>query len=98
MPPFRSASVVPLRRLPPHLSEFTYRIPAELPHITEGSVVRVPFKHSIITGVVVRVRDEDQFDAEVKDIASAVPLFCTKQQLAIARRLSDLYVQSLGIV
>lgn len=94
-----TASVVPLRRLPPHLSEFTYRVPGDLiPQVAVGSVVRVPFKRSLIHGVVVSVGPEADAEQPLKDVVAVTPLSMTPTQLSIAAYLSGLYGLSLGVV
>ncbi|MBI4091102.1 MAG: hypothetical protein HY422_03685 [Candidatus Komeilibacteria bacterium] len=91
--------MVPLRRLPPHLSEFTYRIPEKLAqHVAAGSVVRVQFKNSLIHGIVVALHDEQESPQSSKDIVAVAPISLTQTQLVLARHLAELYVQSLGVI
>lgn len=96
---YTTASVVPLRRLPPHLSEFTYRVPESLiSQVAVGSVVRVSFKQSLIHGVVVSLNSEYEAPQPLKDIVAVSSVAMTSTQLAIAMYLSELYAQSLGVI
>ncbi len=95
--PVRFASVVPLRKLPKALGEFTYRIPPTL-HCEVGDLVRVPFQQHTEVGVVTALHDTAGGQKKIKDILAKTPLSLTKEQLKIAALLARYYYQSLATV
>ena len=89
----RFAAVVPLRKLPPNRSRFTYRIPDELAvNIIVGSFVRIPFMRSIVDGVVLDIAADPYMEA--KDIAHAYGTGLTAMQVALVKHLAQQYYQS----
>ena len=99
MPKHALASIVPLRRLPSQLREFTYRVPENLTSsIGVGSLVRIPFKQSLIAGVVTQLSHVTTKDSRLKVISASTPIVLTKAQLALAKYLADFYYQSPAVI
>ncbi|OGY91881.1 MAG: hypothetical protein A3B31_01260 [Candidatus Komeilibacteria bacterium RIFCSPLOWO2_01_FULL_53_11] len=93
------AEVVPLRRLPVQLDFFSYRIPATLAkRVHEGSVVRVPFKNSLIEGVVTSLVATGATSKKLKDVQSVSDIVLTEQQLTLAMWLAEYYCISRASV
>ncbi len=62
------ARVVPLRRTPPGVEAFDYRIPDSM-SCTPGTCVLVPFRSSLIPAVVIELLVTSPYAARAKDIA-----------------------------
>jgi len=77
------ASVIPIKRMPRHLSPFDYRVPDTLEgKILVGQLVRIPLRKSIEFGLVFSIKNTDTQEGGVKDIDSLVheePLVSGKQ-------------------
>ncbi|MFH0873690.1 MAG: hypothetical protein V1846_02505 [Candidatus Komeilibacteria bacterium] len=85
------ARIAPLRRLPANLDYFDYSIPDSLlPDIRPGSVVRIPFRHQHLTGVVLDiVPTSDQ--THLEPITALTPTELTRQQIELLKYLAVLY-------
>ena len=94
------ASIIPIKRLPRHLSTFDYSVPPELEkEIRPGQLVIVPFRKSTLHGLVLSTRDNDTKE-ELKPLESIVikqPLV-SLPYLQFLERLAALYHVSLGTI
>ncbi len=83
---------------------FTYRVPAELSHLSAGWRVFVPFGGRKVEGFILSVQEQDEakMDAgllkKLKDIQGAVDeeAWFTPEMIRAARELSDFYLCSLA--
>lgn len=67
------AHILPVKRLPKHCQAFDYTVPAELTSsIVSGQLVTIPFRRSIVFGVVVSVASVDADTSHLKPISSIV--------------------------
>lgn len=93
------AQVVPLRRLPPKLSEFSYLIPDKFhDKVRPGQVVRIPFKNRVIFGVIIKLTAKSAAFKKLKSIVDLTPVNLTNDQLKLVKYLAGLYYQSLAII
>ncbi len=98
----RYYDIIPLKNVPhPHPQCFTYACPDKLQGLSSGQLVEIPFRSSIIRGVV---RSESGIPAfsgsKVRSVIRA-PLpgpLLTSYQLALAEKISRYYHVSLGLV
>lgn len=90
--------VVPIRRLPPSLSFFTYSVPPPLQKIIRrGSLVEIPFKNGVLAGVVTGMSQSTDL-RKIRAVSRVIPLSLTKQQVECAEYCARYYHQSLGLV
>ncbi|MDP2629790.1 MAG: hypothetical protein Q8P56_00060 [Candidatus Uhrbacteria bacterium] len=88
----RVAHVIPVLRLPRHIDVLDYLIPDELSDsVQEGMLVVVPFRSSIVAGLVVDIVQSDT--AKLKSIIRALPITytCTQEQRAFFHWFASTY-------
>lgn len=94
-----TAEVTPIRRLPPNINSFTYEIPEALrKKISPGSIVLIPLHGRRCFGVVIAYGETQTPQKKLKEIIAATEFSLSREQLLIARTLSNFYLQSLGVI
>lgn len=91
--------VIPIQRLPKHLSEFDYSVPAELEaKIKPGQLVTIPFRKSEIFGLVLKHESSSPIDTNIKSITSIVneEPFLNESQIQFLQTISQWYEVSLA--
>ncbi len=95
------AHIIPLKKLPRHLSYFDYYIP---PHLIKklkvGHVVNIPWRNQVIVGLVKAI-DKNIIDKPVKvkniiDLAHPLPL-ATIGQIKLIEKLSDKFLTAESV-
>lgn len=96
------AEIIPLIRLPRTMGIFDYHISNELSrHIKIGQMVEIPFRKSIIRGIVVNIKSFTNFHINaLKSIIRIKDLepILTKDQIGLIFWMSEYYFQSPGII
>lgn len=77
------------RRVPKHLSSFTYQIPEGL-NIKIGQIVYVPFRADKLPAIVINIHG-NRPKYPTKDIESAAPIHLTDNQLKLASWIAEKY-------
>ena len=74
---------------------FDYLIPTELEAVLKvGSKVRVPFGGRILQGYVLTIKAETEFTGKLRELISAEQIDYNAEQLYLANRLSEYYLNS----
>lgn len=97
----RIAKIIPLLRLPPHLDLFDYEIPHSiLKSISNGSLVKIPFRNRSIFGVVYTTEEKEEQQKKLKEIETVVfPYrFLTQTQLSLFNWASFHYGTPLSLL
>ncbi|PIR04156.1 MAG: hypothetical protein COV59_03150 [Candidatus Magasanikbacteria bacterium CG11_big_fil_rev_8_21_14_0_20_39_34] len=92
--------ILPLRQVPRALDQLTYRVPKELlDTISVGQIVKVPFRKSFISGLVLSLHSTDTIHLQnIKDVDSiicALPLLNQEYVLKL-QEVAKMYSTSAG--
>jgi len=93
------AGIIPLTRLPRHLSIFDYNIaPEDETRIELGQLVEIPFRKSTQFGLVFAIDKTNNFSEELKTITHIVheTKLIDHRQFALYERIADMYNISLA--
>lgn len=91
-------TVIPLKRLPKHVSVFDYAVPDALaPSIRIGQLITIPFQTSHIYGIVYSIQKNDEDIHKKKIIESIVHLTPLVGEAHLARMTLFAQIYSIGL-
>lgn len=94
------AEIIPLSKLPRNLAYFDYSVPVELrADLRVGQVVLIPWRRQKIHGVVSKLKNTCDFDAEkIKAISGMVNFQFSAEEMAYIMNFSQTHFVSPGLV
>ncbi len=91
------AHIYPLKRMPRAVTVFDYHIPDDMEQVVRGQLVLIPFRRSVVHGIVARVSDKPLRGIELKSILSIDPRVQLRdEELSFYESLAQELAQSVS--
>ncbi len=91
------AQIYPLKRMPRAIRFFDYQIPENLKNVVRGQLVTIPFRQSVLYGIVANVHDKPLRGIQMKSLLSVDPRIVFRdEELSFYESLAQELAQSVS--